>query len=60
MAKLGDLLGVGGDEDAVELRAGAGGFVDPGEHGTAGDLAEDLAGKARGGEAGGDDAEDGG
>jgi hypothetical protein len=59
MAELGDFVGVGGDEDAVELGAGAGGVVDPGEHGASGDGAEDLAGKARGGKAGGDYAEDG-
>ena len=56
-AEGGDLLGVGGDDDVVELRAGAGGLVDPGEHGAAGDLAQDLAGQAGGGETGGDDAE---
>ena len=58
-AEVGDFVGVGGDEDLVELGAGAGGFVDPGEHGASGDGAEDFAGQARGGEAGGDDAEDG-
>jgi hypothetical protein len=49
VAELGDLVGVGGDEDAVELGAGVGGVVDPGEHGASGDGAEDFAGKARGG-----------
>ncbi len=29
-AELGYLVGVGGDNDAVELGAGVGGFVDPG------------------------------
>ena len=58
-AEGGDLLGVGGDEDAVELRTFLCGLVDPGEHGSACDLAEDLARQAGGGEAGGDDAEDG-
>ena len=53
-----DLFGIGGDEEGVELGAGAGCFVDPGEHGAACDGAEDLAGKAGGGEAGGDDSED--
>ncbi len=59
LAEVGDFVGVGGDEDAVELGAGAGGFVDPGEHGASGDGAKDFAGQAGGGEAGGDDAEDG-
>jgi hypothetical protein len=59
VAELGDLVGVGGDEDAVELGAGAGGLVDPGEHGASGDGAEDFAGEPGGGEAGGNDAEDG-
>jgi hypothetical protein len=58
VAEVGDLVGVGGDEDAIELGAGAGGFVDPGEHGAAGDVAEDLAGEAGGGQTGGDYAED--
>jgi hypothetical protein len=58
-AELGHLLGVGGDEDFVELGAGAGGLVDPGEHGASGDGAEHFAGEACGGEAGGDDSEDG-
>ena len=59
VAEVGDFFGVGGDEDVVELGAGAGGLVDPGEHGASGDGAEDFAGQAGGGEAGGDDAEDG-
>jgi hypothetical protein len=58
-AELGYFVGVGGDDDAVELRAGAGGFVDPGEHGAAGDDTEDFTGETGGGEARGDDAEDG-
>ena len=37
VAEVGDFVGVGGDEDAVELRAGGGGFEDPGEHGAPGD-----------------------
>jgi hypothetical protein len=41
------------------LGAGDGGFVDPGEHGASGDGAKDFTGEASGGEAGGDDAEDG-
>jgi len=57
MAEVGDLFGVGGDEDVVELGAGAGGFDDPGEERLAGDLAEELAGQTGGGEAGGDYAE---
>lgn len=59
MAEVGDLVGVGGDEDAIELGAGAGGVVDPGEHGASGEIAEDFAGETRGGQTGGDDAEDG-
>jgi len=59
MAEVGDFFGVRGDDDAGELRAGAGGFVDPGEHGAAGDGAKDFASQTRGGEAGGNDAEDG-
>ena len=43
-AEGGYLFGVGGDEDAVELGAGAGGFYGPGEEGLAGDFAEKLAG----------------
>jgi hypothetical protein len=58
VAEFGDLFGVGGDEDAVELGAGAGGVVDPGEHGASGEGAEDLAREAGGGQTGGDDAED--
>ena len=57
-AEFGDFVRVGGDEKLVELRTGAGGFVDPGEHGASGDGAEDFAGEARGREAGGDDSED--
>ena len=57
VAESDDFCGVGGDEDVVKLRAGAGGFDHPGEERAAGDLAKDLAGEAGGGEAGGDDAE---
>ncbi len=59
MAEIGYFVGVGGDDDVVELGAGAGGLVDPGEHGASGDGAKDFTGEAGGGEAGGDDAEDG-
>ena len=52
-----DLVRVGGDEHAVEQWAGAGSPVDPGEHGLAGDFAEDLTGQAGGAEPGGDDGE---
>ena len=38
LGELHDLVGVGGDKDLVELTAGAGGAIDPGEHGLAGDL----------------------
>jgi hypothetical protein len=56
-AERGDLFGVGGDDDLIELGAGASGLVNPGEHGTAGDLAQNLARQAGGGETGGNDAE---
>ena len=59
-AEVGDFFGVGGDEDLIELGAGFGGLVDPGEHGASGDGAEDFTGEAGGGEARGDDAEDSG
>ena len=58
-AEVGYFVRVRGDENFVELGAGAGGFVDPGEHGASGDGAEHFAGEARRGEAGGDDSEDG-
>jgi hypothetical protein len=57
-AEVGYFVGVGGDDDTVELGAGSGGFVDPGEHGSAGDGAKDFTGEAGGGEACGNDAED--
>jgi hypothetical protein len=60
MAEGGDFLGVGGDQNVGQLRAGSGGLVDPCKHGFSGDGAEDFAGEAGGGEARGDDAEDGG
>ncbi len=52
-----DLVRVGGDEDLVERGACAGGLVDPGEHGAAGDLAENLAGETGRAETGGNDGE---
>ena len=58
LAKGEDFGGVCRDDEGVELGAAAGGVVDPGEEGPAGELAEDFAGQASGGEAGGDDAED--
>ncbi len=58
VAEIDDLLGVGGDEDVIELGAGLGCGVDPGEHRAASDGAEDFAREAGGGEASGDDAED--
>jgi hypothetical protein len=58
-AEVGYFVGVGGDDDTVELRAGGCGFVDPGEHGAAGDDAKDFTGEACGGESGGNDSEDG-
>jgi len=45
-AEFGYFVGVGSDDDAVELGACDGGFVDPGEHGAAGDDAKDFAGEA--------------
>ena len=48
------------NEDAVELRTGSGGFEDPCQHRFTGDGAEDLTGEARGGEPGGNNAEDAG
>lgn len=59
LADLGDFLGVGGDDEGVKLWAGSCGLVDPGEHGASGDVAEDLAGQAGGGESCRDDAEGG-
>jgi hypothetical protein len=58
MAEGGDFFGVGSDEDLVELGAGLGRLDDPGEERLAGDFAEELTGKAGGGEAGRNDAED--
>jgi hypothetical protein len=60
LTEVGHFFGVGGDDDAVELRAGACGFEDPGEHGPAGDGTKDFTGETRGGEACGNDAEHGG
>ena len=58
VAEVEDFSGVGRDDEGGELGAGEGGAVDPGEQGLAGDLAENFAREARGGESGGDDAED--
>lgn len=55
--KIGDLLGVGGDDGGGEAWATKGGFVDPGEHGLPGDGSKNFSGKAGGGEACGDNAE---
>lgn len=55
-----DLVGIGGDEDLIEKRAGASGAIDPADHGLSGYFAEDLAGQAGGAESGGDDGEDAG
>lgn len=52
------LFRVGGDEHLIEQRAGAGGAIDPGQHGLAGNFAQDLAGQAGGSEACGNDGED--
>ena len=60
MAESSDFVGVSGDKDLVELRASEGSLVNPCKHWATGDDAEDLAGEPRGGEAGGDDSEDGG
>ena len=59
LAEFGYFVRVGCDDDAVELGAGFCGFVDPGEHGASGDGAKDFTGQAGGGQACGDDAEDG-
>ena len=59
VAEFGYFVRVGGDDDTVELRAGDGRFEDPGDHGAAGDAAKDFASEACGGEASGDDTEDG-
>jgi hypothetical protein len=58
-AEIGYFVGVCCDDDAVELGTGGGGFVDPGEHGAAGDGAKDFTGESSGGETCGNDAEDG-
>jgi hypothetical protein len=58
IAKLLDLGGVGGDDDLVETRASLGGAIDPCEQRLAGELAEDFAGQARGGQACGNDSQD--
>ena len=60
MAEVGYFVGVGGDNDAVELGAGTGGLEDPCQHWFACYGAKDFTGQARGGEARGDDAEDSG
>ena len=54
LGEVEDFVGVGGDEDLIEERAGAGGAIDPGDHGLAGNFAEDFARQASGAEAGGD------
>ena len=59
-AEVGYFFGVGGDEDAVQLRAGFCGLVNPREHWPSGDDAEDFAGKTCGCQAGWNDAEDDG
>jgi hypothetical protein len=57
LGEVEDFVGVRGDEDLIEERAGTGGAIDPGEHGLAGDLAKDFAGQARGAKARGNDGE---
>jgi hypothetical protein len=57
LGEVENLVGVSGDEDLIEERAGTGGAIDPGDHGLAGNLAEDFAGQAGGAEARGDDGE---
>ncbi len=57
-AEVGNFFGVCGDEDLVELRAGAGGVYDPGEERSAGDFPQDFARQAGRREAGRDDTED--
>ena len=47
VAELLDFGGVGGDEDVVELGAGFGGAIDPGEQGIAGEGAEEIQAAGR-------------
>ena len=60
LTEVGHFFGVGGDDDAVELGAGAGGLVDPCKHRAPGDDAKDFTGESCGGEACRNDSEDGG
>lgn len=46
LAELGYFVGVGGDDDAVELRADYGRFVDPGKHGPPCDGTKNFARQA--------------
>ena len=45
LAEFSYFVGVGGDDDTIELGAGAGGFVDPGEHRASGDGQRTLRGR---------------
>ena len=58
IAEGGYFVGVGGDDDAVELRAGAGSLEDPCQHRFAGDGAKDFAGQTGGCQTRGNDAND--
>ncbi len=53
----GNLLRVGCHDDILQLGAGARGFVNMREHGTAGDVAKDLARQPGGGESGRNDGD---
>ena len=56
LTEVGHFFGVGGDDDAIQLGARVGRFVDPCEHRPSGDGTKDFTGETRGGEAGGDNA----
>ena len=56
-AEVGNLVRVGSDDDVVELRARARGFVDVRKHRTSDDVAKDFARQAGGGETCGDDGD---
>jgi hypothetical protein len=56
---VGDLVVLGGDEDAVQERGAQRGLDGPGQQGLPGDLGEVLAGDAARAAAGRDDGDDG-
>jgi hypothetical protein len=57
LAEFDYFVGVGGDDDAVELGACPCGLEDPGEHGPPGDDAKDFTGESGGLEARGNNAD---